>query len=278
MEPPPGNHGPIHQKTANREHDQRECAPERRRTGRRIASLRRDRRKRFPSRADRRMVAVTAAIWADRTREEHPLAAAWTTFGHRRLGNGERFGGGECRSHRGGTPGRPAEPVPPDEFVASRPYRTVHGRNVAPRRPAGKRNPQAWAGLSDDAIGEHTRPRVSSLAPSPKTVGCGRERRTENVSGGGAGNSTRGRVRSPPLARLLRMPSPSRRGTSREAREYGAAATGAQRAVTHRQMRMSVFTGGSDETARPGHATWRSTSSRRFSMMNSWRSGVFLPM
>ena len=45
-------------------------------------------------------------------------------------------------------------------------------------------------------IGEHTRPRVSSSAPSPKTFGCGREGRTQKVSGGGAGNSTRGRVRS----------------------------------------------------------------------------------
>ncbi len=55
-------------------------------------------------------------------------------------------------------------------------------------------------------IGEHTRPRVLPLAPSPKTFGCGRERRTQQVSGEGAGNSTRGRVRSPPLARHLRMP------------------------------------------------------------------------
>ena len=45
-------------------------------------------------------------------------------------------------------------------------------------------------------VGEHTRPRVSSLAPSPKTFGCDRERWTQKVSGGGAGNSTRGRVRS----------------------------------------------------------------------------------
>jgi hypothetical protein len=50
--------------------------------------------------------------------------------------------------------------------------------------------------LSRSRIGEHTRPRVSSSAPSPKTFGCGRDRRTQNVSGGGAGNSTRGRVRS----------------------------------------------------------------------------------
>ena len=50
-------------------------------------------------------------------------------------------------------------------------------------------------------VGEHTRPRVSSLAPSPKTFGCDRERWTQKVSGGGAGNSTRGRLRSPPLAR-----------------------------------------------------------------------------
>ncbi len=57
-------------------------------------------------------------------------------------------------------------------------------------------------------IGEHTRPRVSSSAPSPKTFGCGREQRTQKVSGGGAENSTRGRVRSPPLARHLRKPSP----------------------------------------------------------------------
>ena len=59
-------------------------------------------------------------------------------------------------------------------------------------------------------VGEHTRPRVSSLVPSPKTFGCDRERWTQKVSGGGAGNSTRGRVRSPPLARHLRnQPSTS---------------------------------------------------------------------
>jgi hypothetical protein len=45
---------------------------------------------------------------------------------------------------------------------------------------------------------EHTRPRVSSSAPSPKTFGSDGERSTQKVSGGGAGNSTRGRVRSPP--------------------------------------------------------------------------------
>ena len=54
-------------------------------------------------------------------------------------------------------------------------------------------------------VGEHTRPRVSSLAPSPKTFGCDRERWTQKVSGGGAGNSTRGRLRSPPLARRFRL-------------------------------------------------------------------------
>jgi len=54
-------------------------------------------------------------------------------------------------------------------------------------------------------VGEHTRPRVSSSAPSPKTFGCDRERKTKKVSGGGAGNSTRGRVHSPPLARHIGM-------------------------------------------------------------------------
>jgi hypothetical protein len=45
-------------------------------------------------------------------------------------------------------------------------------------------------------IGEHTRPRVSSSAPSPKIFGCVRDRRAQQVSGGGTGNSTR----APPAA------------------------------------------------------------------------------
>jgi hypothetical protein len=66
------------------------------------------------------------------------------------------------------------------------------------RHDAGKSTGFSSKGPVLEACGEHTRPRLLSLAP--KTFGCGLARQTQEVSGGGAGNRRRGRVRSPRLS------------------------------------------------------------------------------